>query len=1125
MVAMRRVVGMAAVWSAFLLPLLDPVLLRAQGNTSSVRGTVLDEQRLAIPNASLRVEDVNGGLRRSAETKQDGTFEFAALQSGEYRLAVEAEGFQPKQVRVRVEVNQRVRLDVTLAAKGLLESVDVVHTTPLLHVNDAAVGSVVDEHQVAKLPLNGRQFLELALLVPGVHTSHGTQTGSTSALYWRPGQNSAISISGGRPNSNTYLLDGTTNTDPAFNTYVISLPPDSIREFQIQTGTYTAELGGAGTGQVNVVTKSGTNQLRGSVYEYLRNSAFDARLFTSPEELPHFSQHQFGGTLGGPIRTDRTHFFVGYEGFRSVQGQSMLMTVPNEMRRMGDFSGGPPIYDPATARANPGFDPSLPESPTNPRIIRDQFPDNQIPADRINPISRAVLAQFVPMPNLMEGVPGMGMGSASNYLDTRAQRLHSDQMNVRLDHSFSNGASAFARYSVSKEDGFTPENLPGFGADHDNKVQNLTLTSINPFGSTFVSELRLGYQKMQLHRLGEKANGVDLVGMLGIPGVGFGGPEAYGLPRFNVQGLEPFGDSLLCTPCRYSDSVFQIGEHMTWLRGRHSLKFGGDLRYFKWDMLGFFQNRGFFSFTPGFTTRTATNDGTGDALASFLLGLPVIAQRQAGLPSMNMRQTAFDAFVQDDWRVSEHLSVNLGLRYEFKTSLHDVNKVLTNLDFIDGTPVAYVGGQAGYPEGLAFADKNNFAPRVGVAFTPGAGKNVLRAGWGIFYSYSDMNLWCNQVHNVPLVFPQIIQSNNFVPSINGFGFAPPVLGTTRVAFTTLDPHAKTPLIQQASATLERQLGRDTMVQVGYMGAWGRNLDRAVLVNNAPTPSSAALQPRRPTQTISFAPGTVLPPEFEGAGLTFPVGPINRLVNNGRSEYNAGWILAKRSLSNGLSFLANYTYARSYSDAPAFRSPAMESEVPQNSYDLEAEWGRDGCDIRHRFVTSVLYKFPYASDGGKGGFLRHVFGDWEGAMIYQAQSGFPFTIGVVGDTANVGALLNVNPVRANAVPGADPNLPGDQRTTDRWFNTAAFTTPAAFTFGTAGRNTMTGPSLHKVDLALEKRIPTGGNRTLVFRTEVFNLFNHTNLGVPERFVNTPQFGTIIMAATPARQIQFVLRYVF
>ncbi len=304
--------------------------------------------------------------------------------------------------------------------------------------------------------------------------------------------------------------------------------------------------------------------------------------------------------------------------------------------------------------------------------------------------------------------------------------------------------------------------------------------------------------------------------------------------------------------------------------------------------------------------------------------------------------------------------MNLGLRYEFRTSLHDVNKVLTNLDWIDGKPWAYVGGQTGYPEGLAFPDKNNLAPRLGLVFAPGSGKNVLRAGWGIFYSYSDMNLWCNQVHNVPLVFPQIIQSNNFIPTINGFGFPPPVLGET-----ASPSRPSIPAPDAARPAGERHFRATARLEHDGAGRLHGSL------GPKPRPSGSRQQrhrrPRRRRssrgdrqQTISFVPGTVLPPEFEGAGLTFPVGPINRLVNNGRSEYNAGWILAKRTLANGFSFLANYTYAQSYSDSPAFRSPAMESEVPQNSYDLAAEWGRDGCDIRHRFVTSVLYKIPFTS---------------------------------------------------------------------------------------------------------------------------------------------------------------------
>jgi hypothetical protein len=1111
--ASKRVVRAGIV----LLVLGAPLPLWAQGNTATIRGVVTDEQHLAIGRVGISIEAPDVGFRRSLVAQADGTFEIAGLRPGGYRLSVEAAGFRPKELHVQLEVNQRARLDVILTTKSIEESIDVVETQPLLHTSDATVGAVVDEQQVAQLPLNGRQFLELALLVPGVHMSHGAQTGATSALYWRPGQASAITVSGGRPNSNTFLLDGTTNTDPSFNTYVISLPPDSIQEFQIATGTYTAELGGAGTGQINVVTKSGAARLHGSAYEYLRNSAFDARLFTSPEELPHFSQNQFGGTLSGRL-SGKTFFFAGYEGFRSVQGQSNILTVPLEAWRNGDFGSGPPIYDPATTRTNPNYDPSRPPSITNPQTIRDPFPNGRIPVSRMDPAALEILQRFIPLPNL----PGV----ANNFLDTRAQRLTNDQFNLRVDRTLSGGASLFARYSLSNEDGFTPENLPGFGALHDNQVQNLTTTYIKPISPTVVSELRFGYQRMQLHRDGEKANGEDLIGQLGITGVGFGGPEAYGLPRFDVQGQTSFGDSLLCTPCRYWNNLFQLGEHLTWLKGSHSFKAGGDLRYFRWDMLGFFQNRGFYSFTPGFTTRTASNDGTGNALASFLLALPVVKQRQAGEPSMKMRQTALDLFVQDDWRVTPHLTFNIGLRYEVATPLHDVSKLLSNLDFIDGQPVAYVGGQNGYPEGLAFADKNNIAPRLGVAWTPGSGRHAVRAGYGIFYSYPDMNLWCNQVHNVPLVFAQVMQSNNFVPSIAGFSFGPPNLATTRVGFTTLDPHARTPQIQQASLSLERQLGRNTMVQVGYIGAWGKSFDRAVLVNNA-QPGPGLIQPRRPFQTISFLPGTVLPPDVPGAGetLTFPVGPINRLENNARTSYNAGWILAKRNFSNGLSFLANYTYARSFSDGPDFRSPAMESEVPQNSFDLAAEWGPAGCDIRHRFVSSLIYRVPYTARVSAPSFTRRVFGDWQASMIFQAQSGFPFTIGVVGDTAGAGTLLNVNPIRANAVPGVDPNLPSDQRSADHWFNTAAFTTPAAFTFGNVGRNTMTGPSLYKADLALDKEIPVRRESALHLRVEAFNLFNHTNLGTPNRFVNTPQFGTITDAMTSARQIQFVARYNF
>jgi Carboxypeptidase regulatory-like domain len=1109
----KRVV-LAVCLVAFVLP----AGALAQGSTATVAGIVRDEQSLVVPGVSVAIARADNNYSRTLTTGPDGGYELAGLLPGDYTISFELAGFTRERVNVRVEVNQRVRLNTVLKAGGVAQEIQVTQTVALLHVSDAVVGEVIDQHQVAELPLNGRQFLELALLVPGAHTSHGAQMGDMSPLYWRPGQSSAITISGGRPEANVYLLDGTVNTDPSFNTFVISPPPDAIREFQIQTGTYTADLGGAGTGQINVVTKAGTLTHRGSIYEYLRNSKFDSPEFTNPE-LPPFSQNQFGGTLGGPLG-HRLFYFGGYEGLRMTQHESNIMSVPVDARRLGDFSGGAPIYDPLTTRANPAFNPALPVSASNPQFIRTQFSNNQIPLDRINPVALQVLQNYVAHANLP--------GTTNNYLDTRAQQLDNDGFNIRLDRSWEHGTSVFLRYSLSNETGFTPENLPGFGAYHDNRVHNLTATWLNPASNHLLMETRFGFARMRLHRYGETANGADLITQLGIPGVGFGGSDAYGLSRFDIQGYDPIGDALLCTPCQYWNNNFQGGERITWSRGGHSVRLGGDVRKFNWDMLGFFQNRGYFQFTTPITSRTSLADGTGDALASFLLGTPTLAQRQAGTPSMVMRQWTYDLFIQDDWRVTPTLTVNAGLRYELQTPLHDISKILTNLDFSGGAPVAFVGGQNGYPDGLVYTDKNNFAPRLGAAWAPGSGKTVFRIGAGVFYSYPDMNLWCNQVHNVPLVFPEIQSNNVATPTVTSFGFGPPVLGRTLVSFTALDMHLQIPRIDQASVSFERQITTTTMVQAGYLGAWGSSLDRSRLVNNA-QPGPGGVQPRRPYQTISFAPNTdlgALPAGVTVQSLTFPVGPINLLESSGKSSYNSVWVLGKRTFSRGLSFLTSYTYANSYTNAPSFRSPANEAEVPQNSFDPGADWGPSGCDVRHRFVSSVIWRIPFAAAGGSTAtdrFIHRIFGDWQASLIYQAQSGFPFTISVFGDTANAGSLLNVNPIRANVVPGVSPDLANP--TADMWFNTAAFTTPTPFTFGTATRNSVWGPGLSKADLALDRELPVTSAVRLHARIEAFNLFNTVNYGTPNRFVNTPQFGTITEAATSARQIQFVLRATF
>src|SRR2546423_5217291 len=561
---------------------------------------------------------------------------------------------------------------------------------------------------------------------------------------------------------------------------------------------------------------------------------------------------------------------------------------------------------------------------------------------------------------------------------------------------------------------------------------------------------------------------------------------------------------------------------MNWQHGRHSLKFGGSFRYFIWPMWGFFQNRGYYQFTNGFTTRTATNDGTGSALGSFLLGLPAVKQRQAGIPQMQLRQWYADAFVQDSFQITRNTTIQIGVRYEFMSPLRDIRYANTNLTFVNGTPFVFIGGQQGFPNGLTTANKLNFAPRAGISHSIPSRGLVLHAAFGIFFTPVDMNTWCNQRHNVPYVFPETQQSDNFTPAAgivaSHFNFGPAVLGTTTVSFAAVELNAPPQYVQQWSGSIEKSLGPETTLELGYLGSHGVHLQRSHLINNA-APGPGAIGPRRPFKTLSFLPGMVLPDNITIAGTTFPVSGINLLENSAQSWYEAGYVNVRRRLARGWSFLANYTYAKNLSDAPDFRSPMFESAAPQNNANLRLEKG-PACDIRHRFALSSVYEIPAWKNSG---FLGSATSNWRLSAIYQAQTGFPFTISVFGDTPNAGTLLGENPIRANYT--GQPVFGSGSRTADAWFNPAAFSTPAAFTFGDVGRNSMYGPGMQTLDLALQREFAVTETLKFQIRAEAFNALNHTNLGTPNRFVNTPQFGTITEAATPGREIQLGVRVSF
>ena len=609
----------------------------AQSNYAVVSGTVADAQSLPVAHASVTFKAQSTGAIRSVSTNDNGIFYAPALLPDDYEVTTTASGFAAVAQRLHLEVGQQLALNVVLKIGAVREGVEVNSTPEILHTTDAAVGEVVEPKSIQELPLNGRMLIDLVLTVPGAHLGFGAQTGQTNPLYWRPGQRSAAVIGGARPNANFFLLDGATNTDPTFNTQNLSPSPDSVLEFQVVTSSYTADMGGAGGGQINIVTRSGTSAYHGTVYEFLRNGALDASSFQSMGNN-HLVQNNFGASFGGPLlgKKRKTFFFINYEGLRLSQADAEVLTVPTQDEIRGDFSmSNVKVYDPTTAVANPNYNPSLPTGPSNYPYTRSQFPNNQIPGDRINQNLEAFLLKYVPMPNMTMPIGGK---DSNNYLDIRDERHHEDQATIRVDHDFSNNDTAMARYSLSSENGFSPtngstattENFPGFGANFDNLSQQGVLSWNHVFSSHELNTASLAVSRLSMDHTSQNNNVNDIVGQLGIQGIGFGGKGAWGAPWFAVQGYTGIGDTFAATPMHAWDTTIELRDTFAWQRGHHALRFGGDGRRYIWPMWGFFQNRGYYQFTNGYTTQFGFNDGSGSGFASMLLSLPTVSSaRQA----------------------------------------------------------------------------------------------------------------------------------------------------------------------------------------------------------------------------------------------------------------------------------------------------------------------------------------------------------------------------------------------------------------------------------------------------------------------------------------------------------------
>jgi len=1049
--------------------LLAPVVL-AQADTGTIVGLVHDTQSAVVQSVKVIITNTRTNQSRTVETNPEGYYRAPLLPVGKYRIAVEATGFKRAVLEnVVLELNQTVREDFTLSVGQISDEIVVTSDGPLIQRETATVGTVIDNKKVVELPLNGRSFLQLNLLVAGaIPGAEGSQLAT---------QGGSINVNGAREASNNFLLDGIDNNELLINQFVISPSIDAIQEFQLQSSTYSAEFGRSGGAQINVAIRSGGNSYHGSAFEFLRNASLDAKNFFDPfqQKIPQFQRNQFGGTFGGPVRRDHTFFFINYEGTRIRQAITRLAHVPTAAEKSGDFSqtdlNGDGVVDANDVLFNPAT-----EQP---------FPGNRIPQQNQDPIGVA-LAQYFPDPNRSDPV--------QNFVSAPVLRNTVNQVNVRVDHRLSHNDTFFARYSFGSEDRFNPfdpladpTNLPGFGSFSRNGGQSLALNFTHVFSAALINEFRFGFNRSRLG-IFQQNKGNDIIGKLGIPGLP-DNPRDFGFPAVNVVGYDQLAEPSNIPQDSY-DNTFQFIDNLSLTRGRHALKFGADLRRFRSNNYLDALARGLFIFAPAFT---------GSSLGDLLLGLPVVTinSKITGGNSA-FRTTAYNFFTQGDIKVSSALTLNLGLRYEYNQPAYDIHNRGAVFDFASKS-LKVVGSQ-GVPRSGTEPDRNNFAPRVGFAWqVPSQDNMVLRGGYGVFYDLAFLNA------NLLIGFnPPFFTVNQFFssPASNlhlNDPFPKDALDPGVVSPSTLDRNLRTGYVQQWSFNVQREIASNLMIDAGYIGSKGTKLIRQHNVN-APLPGTDPdLNSRRPL------------PQF---------GEIFSTESSAASVYHALQLRAEKRFSQTLSFLVAYTWSKSIDDASALFGTRGDANIAQNQNDLRAERSLSNFDARQRFTASYIYELPFGQ-GRK--FLRSasslldaIVGNWQLTGIVTLQSGQPFTPQLSIDNSGTAQYTD----RPNIVGNPETGAQGP----DGWFNAEAFAVPRPGTFGSAGRNILSGPAFKTVDFGLSKQFSFNEQRYLQFRAEFFNLFNHPNLTLPNRFIDQPTAGKI-SSAKASRQIQLALKFVF
>jgi Carboxypeptidase regulatory-like domain len=1108
--------------------------LWAQTTTGTIVGRVMDPSGAVVAGVAVTVINEETGLRRSVSTNSQGDYTANLLPIGRYSVEAELSGFKKAKVTgVVLQVNQTVRIDQTMEVGEVTQTVEVTSEIPLVKTDRSDVGQVIESKQVVELPLNGRNFIQLAQLGTGA-----IPIAKVDAIIASFG---GVVVNGASSNSNQVTLDGIENQDFLVPRLGIRPNPDAIAEFKIMGATYSAEFGRASGANINVVTKSGTNLYHGGVYEFLRNDNLDARNFFDTGKLPEFKQNQFGGTFGGPVKKDRTFFFGSYESLRSNRGLTIAAIVPTDAQRAGDVSTGRRIFDPLTTHTDPSTG----------RIIRDPFPGNVIPPNRISPQAKNTLDLLYPraqqqIPNTING----------NFNPSQIE--NHDQFIVRIDHRLGHSDTAWGRYAYNRNPRFLPvflsSGLPGTGTYQSYQQQNVILGYTKIISPNVVNDARIGYNRF-FQDLTAELKDRDIVSAIGIEGA-LTDPLTWGAPNINITGMAGVG-SFQFAPSVPRTNTFQYMDTLAITKGPHNIKVGADFRRSQQNGIQFPGARGVYSHDGRNTTDPLSPANTGQPFADFLLGFPSSTSIILGHTDNDMRMLNAGFFFQDDWHIHSRVTLNLGVRYNYMPqpisardrisiwsepnqaiilAQNDLNAP-TGASGYEGQPYKVLldswkgifnfktRDEAGYPRALTGNDNNNIEPRIGVAWRMfGSDDTVLRAGFGRFFEIVAGNVMWNQSSNTPFsrnlgfaadlnAIPVLTLKNPFPAT--GIQGAPGI--GAGIILDTRDPYQ-----DNWNVTLQRRLIKNTSLDVGYVGSRGVGQMTGADFN-APLFGVGSNQLRRP-HTEHGGTSNNVPwgyRWYDSMQVKLETRSATLLILGAYTWANSRTVAGGGINENG----AGVRFGWNFFGPRPFPTGHLDSDDPY----LALDRGPSVIDVRHRLSVSYVWDLPFGQ-GRKfnlAGPADWVLGGWELSGITTFEAGVPVAVGL--GTDNLGGAGT-----------SRPNLTGDPnkgpKTPLKWFDTSVFSAPPPISevvakgldrllaAGNAGRAPIRGPGIQNWDLGIFKNFRIKETYQLQFRAEMFNAFNNVNFGNPDTTFLSPNFGRIFSAAT-ARQVQFGLKFNF